>query len=160
MSRSAGSLLQKFSLPAGLGAEVCLLPDTKHERVLWTEVRLCCACLFIVTCASYGSTLSGHIARTPSSQLFGNGFDKRLVPCLNLWLFTVVRAAGPVGVVAYYSTGLAKVEEGEHQGEKTNLDHPQEANLGWIMKDREETKSKHLNRRLEEACLYYVLRIT
>ena len=26
--------------------------------------------------------------------------------------------------------GLAKVEEGEHQGEKTNLDHPQEANLG------------------------------
>ena len=48
--------------------------------------------------------------------------------------------------------GLTKVEEGEHQGEKTHLDHPQEVNLGGTMKDGEETKSEHLKGRFEEAC--------
>ena len=46
---------------------------------------------------------------------------------------------------------LAKVEEGEHQGEKTHLDHPQEVNLGGTMKDGEETKSEHLKGRFKEA---------
>ena len=50
--------------------------------------------------------------------------------------------------------GLAKVKEGEHQGEKTHLDHPQEVNLGGTMKDGEETKSEHLKGRFKEACPY------
>ena len=33
-------------------------------------------------------------------------------------------------IVSLAGGGLAKVEEGEHQGEKTHLDHPQEVNLG------------------------------
>ena len=32
MSGSTGSLNKKFPLAAGLGAELCLLPVTKHER--------------------------------------------------------------------------------------------------------------------------------
>ena len=56
-------------------------------------------------------------------------------------------------IVSLAGGGLAQVEEGEHQGEKTHLDHPQEVNLGGTMKDREETKSKHLKGVFEEACL-------
>ena len=41
-------------------------------------------------------------------------------------------------IVSLAGVGLAKVEEGEHQGEKTHLDHPQEVNLGGTMKDGEE----------------------
>ena len=41
-------------------------------------------------------------------------------------------------IVSLAGGGLAKVEEGEHQGEKTHLDHPQEVNLGGTMKDGEE----------------------
>ena len=55
-------------------------------------------------------------------------------------------------IVSLAGGGLTKVEEGEHQGEKTHLGHPQEVNLGSTMKDGEETKSKHLRGRFGEAC--------
>ena len=55
-------------------------------------------------------------------------------------------------IVSLAGGGLAKVEEGEHQGEKTHLDHPQVVNLGGTMKDGEETKSEHLKGRFKEAC--------
>ena len=43
MSRSAGSSQKMFSIAAGLGAEVRLLPFTKHERLLKniSQVDLC-----------------------------------------------------------------------------------------------------------------------
>ena len=41
-------------------------------------------------------------------------------------------------IVSLAGGGLTQVEEGEHQGEKTHLDHPQEVDLGGTMKDGEE----------------------
>ena len=80
----------------------CLSPPSHQTgRVLNTEVRLVFACLCFITCASYDSTRLLRQKRTHSSQLFGISY-KRLVPCLNRWLSTLVRAAGPLGIAAAF----------------------------------------------------------